>query len=236
MLLTSRVTGAGTLGCAGRAHGPSSAPTSATSAATVMRQQDPRYDRPRGSRCNRRRGSGRGSSAGRRCRADSFERHSRLADVAQSLARLAFKAALEERPDGAWRAGRERRQVDRLPQDGRHRVGDVLALEQPAAGQHLVADDAKSPDVGPAIDGLAARLLGRHVGGGPEDRAELGRARRDRRRVERVATDAGRGVECLGQPEVQHLHRAIVDIDRREPTIESGRHSPAAARSRAPSA
>ena len=36
MLLTSRVTGAGTLGCAGRAHGPSSAPTSATSAVTVM--------------------------------------------------------------------------------------------------------------------------------------------------------------------------------------------------------
>ena len=33
MLLTTRVTGAGTLGCA---HGPSSAPTSATSAATVI--------------------------------------------------------------------------------------------------------------------------------------------------------------------------------------------------------
>ena len=53
-------------------------------------------------------------------------------------------------------------------------VGDVFAVERAAPGQHLEQHDAERPDVGAAIDGLAARLLGRHVRGRPEDHADLG--------------------------------------------------------------
>ena len=64
---------------------------------------------------------------------------------------------------------------------------------------------------------LPARLLGRHVGGGAENHPRpRHRRRRDRRRP-RVARRhrAGR-LHRLGEPEVQHLHRAVgADFDVR---------------------
>ena len=42
--------------------------------------------------------------------------------------------------------------VDVLPEHGGERVGDRLALEQRAAGQHLEQHDAERPDVGALVD------------------------------------------------------------------------------------
>ncbi len=71
-------------------------------------------------------------------------------------------------------AGRQSREVggvlEHAGEDVRHR----LAVEEAPAGEHLVEHDAERPDVGAAVDRSAGRLLGRHVGGGAEDDAELG--------------------------------------------------------------
>ena len=50
-------------------------------------------------------------------------------------------------------------------------------VERVSAGEHLVEDDAEGPDVGALVDGLALRLLRRHVGGGADDHSHLCRAR-----------------------------------------------------------
>jgi hypothetical protein len=93
-----------------------------------------------------------------------------------------------------------------------HGVADRLGLEQLLADQHLVEDHAEGPDVGAAIDLLAARLLGRHVGGGSEDRARLGHGRRDRGRHGRVRVLVDVAEPRARQSEVEDLHVA----DRRD--------------------
>ena len=82
-------------------------------------------------------------------------------------------------------AGRQARPVDLVLEHVGEHVGDQLAGEEPGAGEHLEQHDAERPDVGTPVDRLAARLLGRHVGGGAEDHADLGRGGQ-RRRVRRV--------------------------------------------------
>ena len=90
---------------------------------------------------------------------------------------------------------------------------DVVAVERAPPRQHLVEHDAERPDVGAAIDGAAARLLGRHVGGRAEDHAQS---------AWRGAVSVGEfidvcrsprptpsGSERLGEAEVEHLHRAV---------------------------
>ena len=91
----------------------------------------------------------------------------------------------------------------------RHR----LAVEEPLAGEHLEEHDAEGPDVGALVDRLAARLLGRHVGGRAEDHARL------RCRVcasvgdcDRSADDAASARVAgpgLGEAEVEHLDLAV---------------------------
>ena len=55
-------------------------------------------------------------------------------------------------------------------------LGEGRALAGQAAGEHLVDDDAERVDVGAGRRLLAARLLGREVGGGADDRSDLGQA------------------------------------------------------------
>ena len=53
-------------------------------------------------------------------------------------------------------------------------LGQRLRLVGQAAGEQLVGDDAERVEVGARAGLLAARLLGREVGGGAEHRADLG--------------------------------------------------------------
>ena len=91
---------------------------------------------------------------------------------------------------------RRRRHGLRVPhqREGRHGI-EAGQLEVGLAGQELPQDDPQAVDVGAPIGDLAAPLLGREVGGPPED-------------------DPGRGVLLLdgaaGQPEVGQLHLAVI--------------------------
>ena len=93
----------------------------------------------------------------------------RVGDVVQPLLRVLPQAAPEKAADPRRDPRGKRVEVGGRLQDRRQDVGEGLALEEPAAGEHLVEHDAEGPDVGPLVDGLAAGLLGGHVGGGAED-------------------------------------------------------------------
>ena len=101
--------------------------------------------------------------------------------------------------------------VEELIENDRRRV----AGEGGPAGEHLVEDDTQRKQVGPCVELLAARLLGRHVGDGPHDRARRGDVHRRR------------GVRCRrlgpGQTEVQQLGRAAIgdeDVRRLDVPME----------------
>ena len=117
----------------------------------------------------------------------ALEREAHVADVAERAASdpsagTRCSSATQRRRDVAAAA----LQSGSLRTTARERVGDVVAGERARARQHLVEHGAERPDVGALVDGLAPRLLGRHVGGGAEDHARLRhRGRRDRRRVRR---------------------------------------------------
>ena len=74
--------------------------------------------------------------------------------------------------------------------------------------QHLVKHDTKRPDISALIDRLAARLLRTHVRGCPHDHAHLRGGGGQRRGLTRITFRSW--IQCLGQPEVQHLHRPVV--------------------------
>src|SRR3954471_13865980 len=97
-----------------------------------------------------------------------------FAHVAEALAWILLETAFDESANGGRRGRRQRREIWSVADDRREDVRQFAAPEGPAAGQHLVEDAAERPDVRPLVHGLAARLFGRHVGGGAEDDAELG--------------------------------------------------------------
>ena len=59
--------------------------------------------------------------------------------------------------DWGRRRGRERIPIGIDFQHARQSLGDRFALECPLASEHLIEDRAERPDVGAAIDELAAR-------------------------------------------------------------------------------
>ena len=87
------------------------------------------------------------------------------------------EAALDEDLQPPGNVGPERRRL--LVEDGGHGGDRVRLGEGAAAGQHLVEDGAEGEHIGAEVGGCAGGLLRRHVAGGSEDDARLGR-RRDR--------------------------------------------------------
>ena len=145
------------------------------------------------------------------------EHDTRLADVAQAPFRVAIETALEQASQPRGRVDGQRLPVDLLAQHRREHVGALLAREHAPAGQHLEEDEAEGPDVDPAIDDLAAGLLGGHVGGGAENHPHPCGASRERRRERGV--DVCRRARALrrkrlGETEVEHLHGTVgSDLD-----------------------
>ena len=104
--------------------------------------------------------------------------------------------------------------VSRPPADGGSfsmTAASVVTAESPWKGRRPLtisySSDAEREDVGALVDRLALRLLGRHVGDGPHDAPLTGSDSRGHGRL-------GRGVPGgpleLRQPEVEHLHAALV--------------------------
>ena len=100
-------------------------------------------------------------------------------------------------------------------QDALDRADGAVGLERPAAGEHLVEDDAQREEVGAAVGALAPQLFRRHVahrahqGGGPS----------------RLRPPRQRAVQ-RGQAEVEDLHPAV-DADEDVLRLEIAVHDAA---------
>ncbi len=133
----------------------------------------------------------------------------RLADPGEAFPRVAREAAAQDVRDGRRRRRREEAEVDLARQDGREDVADRLAVEETLPGQHLEEDDAEGPDVRPAVDRLAAGLLGRHVGRRAEEDSRLRRVGREGGGVLDLRGRGARRVHRLGEAEVEDLDLSV---------------------------
>ncbi len=115
----------------------------------------------------------------------------------------------------SWRVGRERRPLGLVFDHRGNDVGDCFSSESPSAAERLVEHAAKGPDVRALVDGLAAGLFWRHVGGCTDDHAQLRGMGSECGGV--VHRRAGRfGAQRFGETEVQHLRPAVgTDFDVR---------------------
>ena len=108
-----------------------------------------------------------------------------------------------------WRGGLRRELSERfglLPDDCDESLGAGLPLERALAGRHLVEDRAERELIRAEVEGLAARLLGRHVPGRAHDRAGLGRPDHGRQHGRVLRNGLGQ----FRQPEVENLDVAVL--------------------------
>ena len=96
------------------------------------------------------------------------------------------------------------------PGSTRERVRQRFCSERGDAGQGFVQAASIRPDVRPFVDRVTSRLLWAHVCGGAEDDPQLrerrtGHCWRQRHAGRRHIADHG-----FRQPEVEHLHRAVI--------------------------
>jgi len=168
----------------------------------------------------------------RRCdhlRLASFEitglqQDARFADVAQPHARILRQAAQKERAHARRQPGQQG-QVGFFFDDGGENVRQRAPAKRPRSGQALVQHAAERPDVRAPIHGLAARLLGTHVGRRAENQSLL--------RHEEAVRFGGRraflgrpGANRLGEPEVEDLDDPVgrdADVGRLEVAVHHAR-------------
>ena len=136
----------------------------------------------------------------------------RLPRVAQASLRVAREAAQEKAENTRRSSPRAAPPLGLGLEHGRERVADGLAFEEATAVEHLEQHDTERPDVGTLVDGLATRLLGRHVGSRAEDEASrssrCGRGWATERGLP-PEPEAGSSRVRLGEAEVQDLDLAV---------------------------
>ena len=168
-------------------------------------------DQPRCDRGEAARWSGGGD--GRRTQlCAAFERHSRFADIAKPLLRIAIETAPDEIPHGGRRLRGERLPVGVAREDGGQYIAHRFTGKESFAGQHFEKHDAKRPYVRAFVDLPSARLLGAHVRRGAHDHSGVRCVPRHRWRMRDVARRAARPglvVECLRETEVEDLDLSI---------------------------
>ena len=100
----------------------------------------------------------------RRCgrRRYGVEQFPDVADVTQPLPGILFQT-FPEQPAQLRRCAAQVRLHLHYRRD---RLGEILALKQPPAGDHLVKHNPERPDVRALVHRLSPRLFGRDVGGG----------------------------------------------------------------------
>ena len=168
-----------------RSVGPSGPPTTPASVASdAAERSDPRREPP--GPCLRPPASA-GAAAARRARRAT--RASPMSRRRVRGSRSRQRRSSRRTPPACSRG--QRRPVELARQDRREHVRHRLAVEEPLAGEHLEEHDAEGPDVGALVDGPAARLLGRHVGGGAEDEPGRGAGVGEGGRLRQVGGRAG---------------------------------------------
>ena len=125
-----------------------------------------------------------------------YQRH-RIRDIAQTSLRVFFQAT----PQQTLRFLRHSIPLRFIFQHGGQGVGGRLAGKRGRACKHLVEHDAEGPDIGPAVDRLAASLLRTHVGLGAQDHTGAGRRNGERFPFLTLAA-------LYGQSEVEDFHHA----------------------------
>jgi hypothetical protein len=150
----------------------------------------------------------------------------RVTDVLEPLPRTFAQTPSEQLRDRRGALGRQAVPGRLFLDDRRHHVGGRLSREERLPGEHLEEHDTEAPDVGLLVDALAARLLGGHVGGGPEDDpgqrpgpgegGGLGE-------VDRGRAGAGVARPGLGEAEVEDLDLSAgreLDVGGREVAVD----------------
>jgi hypothetical protein len=142
--------------------------------------------------------------------------------------RVLGKTAAQKPPRRGRHRPRQERPVRLGPENSAQRVGDRLPVEGAPAAQSLEQDAPERPDVGAAVDRLAARLLGAHVRRGAEQDAVAGGGDRQRRRLGEIRPRLSRArahlrPEHLGEAEVEHLRLPLgsdFDVPRFEIAVD----------------
>ena len=84
---------------------------------------------------------------------------------------ILLEAAVEQPSQAGMQGCRQLAPVGLRFEYRRQCLGRGLSPERPLSGEHLEEHDTERPDVGALVDGVPARLLRTHVGGGAHDEA-----------------------------------------------------------------
>ena len=147
-----------------------------------------------------------------------------VADVAHPALRIFFKAAMQYANERVGKRGRQTIPVRLLRDHGRDDVGRGLAVESAAPCQQFVEHDTERPDVGAPVDGETARLFRCHVRSRAEHDAGAGDTAGECGGVHQLCLAVWGSLERLGEPEVEHLHRAIrgqEDVGRLQVAVDN---------------
>ncbi len=144
----------------------------------------------------------------RRARDPCVERGAEIARALKAILRFFREAAKDDAIDLRGDGGVERRWRQRLFEEQRAHPGlQRRSPEGPRLREHLVEDEAQREEIGPRIDLLSVRLLGRHVRGRAEDATLLRRAHVEQLFV--VGEHDDGLVDELGEAKIKDLDRSI---------------------------